>query len=210
MTILPIRVFPDPILRQQSKEIKEINKEVTELGFNMLETMRSAKGIGLAAPQVGKLLKLITIQIPENEPMIMFNPKIENSYGKRNVEEGCLSVPGFTGIIERSISIDASYIDKNKGKIKLSATDLLSQAIEHEIDHLNGIVYLDHLKSHEDLHKSGITPNDVHWHDIGYKILVNKTKASSQDKIVDEVIEKKIQLSKIKSDSSIDEASVDI
>ena len=89
MTILPIRVFPDPILRQQSKEIKEINKEVTELGFNMLETMRSAKGIGLAAPQVGKLLKLITIQIPENEPMIMFNPKIENSYGKRKIYWCC-------------------------------------------------------------------------------------------------------------------------
>ena len=136
----------------------------------------------------------------------MFNPKVEKSFGKRNVEEGCLSVPGFTGIIERSVTIDASYLDQNKSKIKLTASELLSQAIEHEIDHLNGIVYLDHLKSHEDLHKSGITPNDIHWHDIGYKIFINKAKASSQDKIIDEVIDKKIELSKIKSDSSIDEA----
>ncbi len=140
----------------------------------MLETMQAARGIGLAAPQVGKLLRLITIQIPENEPMIMFNPKVEKSFGRRNVEEGCLSVPGFTGIIERSVTIDASYLDQNKAKIKLTASELLSQAIEHEIDHLNGIVYLDHLKSHEDLHKSGITPNDIHWHDVGYKIFINK------------------------------------
>jgi len=121
-----------------------------------------------------------------------------------------LSVPGFTGIIERSVTIDASYLDQNKAKIKLTASELLSQAIEHEIDHLNGIVYLDHLKSHEDLHKSGITPNDIHWHDVGYKIFINKANASSKDKIIDEVIDKKIELSKIKSDSSIDEASVDI
>ena len=210
MTILPIRIFPDPILRQKTDEIKEINKELIDFGFSMLETMQAARGIGLAAPQVGKLLRLITIQIPENEPMIMFNPKVEKSFGKRNVEEGCLSVPGFTGIIERSVTIDASYLDQNKSKIKLTASELLSQAIEHEIDHLNGIVYLDHLKSHEDLHKSGITPNDIHWHDVGYKIFINKANASSKDKIIDEVIDKKIELSKIKSDSSIDQASVDI
>ena len=147
MTILPIRLFPDPILRQKTKEIEEINKEIIEFGYNMLETMQSAKGVGLAAPQVGKLIKLITIQIPEKDPMIMINPKIDKTVGSRNVEEGCLSVPGFTGLIERSITIDASYIDINKSNIKLSATELLSQAIEHEIDHLNGKVFVDYLSS---------------------------------------------------------------
>ena len=210
MTILPIRLFPDPILRQKTKEIEEINKEIIEFGYNMLETMQSAKGVGLAAPQVGKLIKLITIQIPEEDPMIIINPKIDKAVGTRNVEEGCLSVPGFTGLIERSITIDASYIDINKSNIKLSATELLSQAIEHEIDHLNGIVYLDHLKSHENLYKTGITPDEIHWHDVGYKIFINKAKSSNEDLLVNEVIEKKIKLSEIKSDSSIDEASVDI
>ena len=93
MTILPIRIFPDPILRQKTEEIKEINKELIDFGFNMLETMQAARGIGLAAPQVGKLVKLITIQIPENEPMIMFNPKVEKSFGKRNVEIIAFDIP---------------------------------------------------------------------------------------------------------------------
>ena len=140
----------------------------------------------------------------------MINPKIDNASGTRKVEEGCLSVPGFTGLIERSMTIDASYLDLNKSKIKLSATELLSQAIEHEIDHLNGIVYLDHLKSHDNLYKTGVTPNQVHWHDVGYKIFINKDKSSKDDLLVNEVIETKIKLSEIKSDSSIDEASVDI
>jgi|TARA_B110000263_G_scaffold176730_1_gene154474 peptide deformylase len=210
MTILPIRLFPDPILRQKTKKIEEINKEIIEFAYNMLETMQSLKGVGLAAPQVGKLIKLITIQVPENKPMIMINPKIDNASGTRKVEEGCLSVPGFTGLIERSMTIDASYLDLNKSKIKLSATELLSQAIEHEIDHLNGIVYLDHLKSHDNLYKTGVTPNQVHWHDVGYKIFINKDKSSKDDLLVNEVIETKIKLSEIKSDSSIDEASVDI
>ena len=121
-----------------------------------------------------------------------------------------MSVPGFTGLIERSIKIDAQYLDENKNKIKLSAEDLLSQAIEHEIDHLNGIMYTDHLKSHEDLHKTGVTPNEIHWHDVGYKIHINKDQATKDDISMHEVIEKKIELSKIKSDGSLDDASLEI
>jgi len=210
MTILPIRIFPDPILRKRSEEIIEINEDVINFGYEMLETMQSAKGIGLAAPQVGKLIRMVTIQIPENEPIIMINPHIAKRKGTRDVQEGCLSIPGFTGLVERSISIDAKYIDQNKGKIKLTAEELLSQAIEHEIDHLNGIMYVDHLKSHENLYKTGVTPSDAHWHDSGYKIYINKNKASKKDLITEEVIEKKIELSKIKSDSSLDDASIEI
>ena len=210
MAIIPIRKFPDPILRKQSAEIEEFNNEIIQFGYDMLDTMQSARGVGLAAPQVGRLIRMITIQIPENKPMIMFNPSISNKYGLRKVEEGCLSVPGFTGLIERSIKIDAQYLDENKNKIKLSAEDLLSQAIEHEIDHLNGIMYTDHLKSHEDLHKTGVTPNEIHWHDVGYKIHINKDQATKDDISMHEVIEKKIELSKIKSDGSLDDASLEI
>ena len=185
MSILPIRIFPDPFLRKKSKEITEINKHIIDFGHSMLETMQTARGVGLAAPQVGKLIRMITIQVPEN-------------------------VPGFTGIVERSIKIDAQYLDENKNKIQLSAEELLAQAVEHEIDHLNGIMYLDHLKSHQELHKTGITPNEVHWHDVGYKIHVNKQEALKNDLITEEVIEKKIELSKIKSDSSLDDASLEI
>ena len=210
MSIFPIRIFPDPFLRKKSKEITEINKDIIDFGHSMLETMQTARGVGLAAPQVGKLIRMITIQVPEKAPMIMINPNLTNQEGLRRVEEGCLSVPGFTGIVERSIKIDAQYLDENKNKIQLSAEELLAQAIEHEIDHLNGIMYLDHLKSHQELHKTGITPNEVHWHDVGYKIHVNKQEALKNDLITEEVIEKKIELSKIKSDSSLDDASLEI
>ena len=172
--------------------------------------MQYAKGIGLAAPQVGRLVRLITIQVPECDPIVMFNPYINKKLGKRMVPEGCLSVPGFTGIVERAISISATYVDKNKGKIQLSAEELLSQAIEHEIDHLNGIMYLDHLESHEKLHKTGITPDDIHWHDVAYKVSINKDNATKTDLETEGIIERKIELSKIKSDGSIEEASFDV
>ena len=210
MTILPIRLFPDPILRKKAKEIENINLEILEFSNNMLETMQYAKGIGLAAPQVGRLVRLITIQVPERDPIVMFNPYINKKLGKRMVPEGCLSVPGFTGIVERAISISATYVDKNKGKIQLSAEELLSQAIEHEIDHLNGIMYLDHLESHEKLHKTGITPDDIHWHDVAYKVSINKDNATKTDLETEGIIERKIELSKIKSDGSIEEASFDV
>ena len=207
---MPIRKFPDPILRKKSEKIFSIDKDLIQFGYDMLETMQSAKGVGLAAPQVGKLLRMITIQIPENDPMIMINPYISNKEGSREVQEGCLSVPGFTGIIERSIKIDAEYLDINQSKIKFTAQELLSQAIEHEIDHLNGIMYTDHLKSHEDLHKTGVTPDETHWHDVGYKIHISNDKSTKDDLSMGEVIEKKIELSKIKSDSSLDDASLEI
>ena len=210
MTILPIRLFPDPILRKKAKEIENINLEILEFSNNMLETMQYAKGIGLAAPQVGRLVRLITIQVPERDPIVMFNPYINKKLGKRMVPEGCLSVPGFTGIVERAISISATYVDKNKGKIQLSAEELLSQAIEHEIDHLNGIMYLDHLESHEKLHKTGITPDDIHWHDVAYKVCINIDNATKTDLETEGIIERKIELSKIKSDGSIEEASFDV
>ena len=210
MTILPIRKFPDPILRKKSEKILDINKDIIQFGHDMLDTMQAAKGVGLAAPQVGKLIRMITIQIPEKDPMIMINPFISKKEGLREVQEGCLSVPGFTGIIERSINIEAEYLDENQGKINLSAEELLAQAIEHEVDHLNGIMYTDHLKSHKDLHKTGVTPNESHWHDVGYKIHISKDNASKDDLSMCEVIEKKIELSKIKSDSSLDDASLEV
>ena len=210
MTARTVLQWPNSKLLEVSELVDSFDEGLQSLAEDLYHTMIANFGAGIAAPQVGKLIRMITIQVPEKAPMIMINPNLINQEGLRRVEEGCLSVPGFTGIVERSIKIDAQYLDENKNKIQFSAEELLSQAIEHEIDHLNGIMYLDHLKSHQELHKTGITPNEVHWHDVGYKIHVNKQEALKNDLITEEVIEKKIELSKIKSDSSLDDASLEI
>jgi len=138
LSILPIRIFPDPFLRKKSKEITEINKDIIDFGHSMLETMQTARGVGLAAPQVGKLIRMITIQVPEKAPMIMINPNLTNQEGLRRVEEGCLSVPGFTGIVERSIKMRYEIQLKERDdlierlrdmKIKLS-TKMVGESLE--------------------------------------------------------------------------------
>lgn len=160
MTVLNIRLVPDPVLRRKARPVKAIDDSVRKLARDMIETMQSASGVGLAANQVGVLLRVATIQLPDQEPFVMINPLITLREGTRVVEEGCLSVPGYVGTIERSVTVKARYLDERSSKQRVTAQDLLAQAIEHEVDHLNGILYLDHLKSHEDLKQSG-----AHTHD---------------------------------------------
>jgi peptide deformylase len=126
----------------------------------MVETMRNANGIGLAANQVGFLWRVITIEIPpaeededENNGQLyrLINPSIVKRSGKREVEEGCLSIPGYRGFIERSLRVTVKALAPNSKEFRIKADELLAQALEHEIDHLNGILYTDHLTSHENL-----------------------------------------------------------
>ena len=120
----------------------------------MVDTMREAGGVGLAANQVGQLQRIIVVQLPEEESArIYVNPEIVKRYGTRQVEEGCLSLPGYKGLIERSIWIRFTGIDHSSKRIKFRADELLAQILEHEVDHLNGILYTDHLASHQDLYK---------------------------------------------------------
>jgi peptide deformylase len=159
MAILPIRTLPEPVLRQKSKRIGNIDGSVRRLIENMRETMHAARGVGLAAPQVGTPLRLIIIGIPEEEDIVLINPQIVRRSGERLVDEGCLSVPGYVGQIKRAESVTAKGRDQNGKEIRIKADNLLAQALEHEIDHLNGILYIDHLESMDNLRK--ITPEEI-------------------------------------------------
>jgi peptide deformylase len=153
MAIIPIRVLPDPILRQKSKRVRVVDGSIHRLIGDMLETMHSAGGVGLAAPQVGIPLRVIIIGIPEQEEIVLINPEVVRRTGERLVDEGCLSVPGYIGQIKRAESVRAKGRDQNGKEIRIKADDLLAQALEHEIDHLNGVLYIDHLESMDKLRK---------------------------------------------------------
>ena len=172
MSILPILTFPNSLLRKKAKPIKIIDNELKDLIVNMTDTLKQAQGVGLAANQVGVLKRLCIIKSsPEDDYRAYINPEIINKSGTRFVNEGCLSFPEYNGIVKRSISITARYLDETGGKIKITADELLSQALEHEIDHLNGILFIDHLKEHEKLVKNGIDEGH-HNHDVNYSINV--------------------------------------
>ncbi len=154
MALLTIRVVPDPVLRKRAREIRVIDDAVRKLARDMIETMQDGHGVGLAANQVGVLKRLITLQLPDEDPRIMVNPEITLREGERQIDEGCLSVPGYVGVVTRSVKIKARALDEKGGKLRLTAELLLAQAIEHEVDHLNGILYLDHLVAHDQLRKT--------------------------------------------------------
>lgn len=154
MALLTIRTVPDPVLRKRAREIRVIDDAIRKLARDMIETMQDGHGVGLAANQVGVLKRLITLQLPDEDPRIMVNPEIILREGERQIDEGCLSVPGYVGVVTRSVKIKARALDEKGGKLRLTAELLLAQAIEHEVDHLNGILYLDHLVAHEQLRKT--------------------------------------------------------
>ena len=152
MAVLPIRRFGDPVLREKCKRVPSIGKSIHELIDDMIETMEENYGAGLAAPQVGKTLKVIVIQTPEIAPFALINPEIVKKSGEREVSEGCLSFPGYRGVIKRSETVTVKAQDRDGKPVRIKAHDLLAQALEHEIDHLNGVLYIDYLESEKDLY----------------------------------------------------------
>jgi len=153
MAILSIRTVPDPILRQKSKRVSTIDGSIHKLITNMIETMHAAPGVGLAAPQVGIPLRVIVIGLPEKEEIVLINPQIVRKSGERVLSEGCLSLPGYVGEIKRSVSVTAKGLDLNGKEVRIRGEELLAEVLEHEIDHLNGVLYIDHLESPDKLHK---------------------------------------------------------
>ena len=151
MVIRTIRHLPDPVLRQKAKRVSAINSSIQRLIDDMVETMQQAKGVGLAAPQVGVSLRVVVVQMPGEEPIAIINPKMVKRAGEREVTEGCLSVPGYTGEIKRSISVTVKGQDRQGKAIRLKGTGLMAQALEHELDHLNGVLYIDHIESQDNL-----------------------------------------------------------
>lgn len=115
--------------------------------------MRATGGVGLAAPQVGVLLRVIVIEISQGEIIELINPEIVKATGEREVEEGCLCLPGYVGRIKRSEVVKAKGLDRDGKPVRIKADELLAEALEHEVDHLNGLLFVDHLESLDDLHK---------------------------------------------------------
>ena len=146
MSIYKIVKYGDPVLRKKTQEITEITEDIKQLAFDMLETMYAAPGVGLAAPQIGLSLKLCVIDImPEGkkEPYILINPQITDGTDMVELEEGCLSFPKIYEKVKRFNEVTAQYTDINGKPRKVTVSGFLAKAFQHEIDHLNGKVFID-------------------------------------------------------------------
>lgn len=146
MALLNIRKDGDGILRKKSKEIKEIDDKILQLIEDMKETMVDAQGVGLAAPQVGKLRRIVIVEMgeePGDNPVAMINPVIIDEEGTQIALEGCLSVPGFTASVERPKNVRLKYLNEKAKEVILELEDFDARKICHEIDHLDGILFKD-------------------------------------------------------------------
>lgn len=145
MAIRNIRTIGDSILTKRAKEIKEMTPKIKTLIQDMLDTMYDAYGVGLAAPQVGILKRLVVIDVSEenDSPIILINPEILETDGEQIGEEGCLSVPGKSGVVKRPNYAKVKALNENMEEITVEGTELLARALCHEIDHLNGELYVD-------------------------------------------------------------------
>ncbi len=140
MALRQIRVDGDPILTKKCREVKEMTPRLKELVGDMLETMYEAQGVGLAAPQVGVLRRIVVIDVGEG-PIVLVNPKIVTQDGEQEGNEGCLSVPGKAGVVVRPNHVVAEGFDENMNPVTIEGTELLARAICHELDHLDGVMY---------------------------------------------------------------------
>jgi peptide deformylase len=147
MAILPMVDYNNPVLRQKAKRVSSIDGAIAQLIDDMVETMREVGGVGLAAPQVGVPLRIAVIELPDEEIIVLVNPKIVKRSGERQIEEGCLSIPGYRGEIQRSEKVTVKGLDRFGREIRIKGDGLLAQALEHELDHLDGTLYIDHLES---------------------------------------------------------------
>lgn len=145
MAIRNIRTYGDEILTKRAKEVEEIDERTKELIEDMIETLHKNNGVGLAAPQVGVLKRIIVIDIYEEgtDVFVLINPEIIKTKGEQTVEEGCLSFPNQFAKIVRPAEVTVKALDKDGKKVKLVGKDLLAQALSHEIDHLNGELFID-------------------------------------------------------------------
>lgn len=150
MSIKPLILLPDPVLRQVSKPVEQIDSSVKKLAGDMFETMYDAPGIGLAAIQIGVPLCMLVIDLAKQDepkqPQIFINPEIVSRSDERSTyEEGCLSIPEYYADVERPATVRVKFIDGNGQEQELEADGLLATCLQHEIDHLNGVLFIDHI-----------------------------------------------------------------
>lgn len=144
MAIRNIRVEGEDVLRKKSREVTEMTPKIQELIDDMLDTMYEADGVGLAAPQVGVLKRIVVIDVGEGY-MVFINPEILETSGEQTGDEGCLSLPGKSGEVTRPNYVKVRALDENMEPFELEGEELLARAICHECDHLEGILYVDHV-----------------------------------------------------------------
>ncbi|WP_136657550.1 peptide deformylase [Nitratireductor sp. XY-223] len=150
MTIKPLVLLPDPVLRDKSEPVERVDDEVRTLADDMLETMYDAPGIGLAAIQLGIPRRLLVVDCSkedeEKNPIVVINPEIVASSDERSTyEEGCLSIPDYYAEVERPAQVTVDYVDRDGKKQQIEADGLLATCLQHEIDHLNGVLFIDHI-----------------------------------------------------------------
>ncbi len=143
MAIRNIRVMGDPILEKTCKEVKEMTPRLKELIDDMFDTMYEANGVGLAAPQVGVLKRIVVVDVTGEDPIVLINPRILESSGEQTGGEGCLSVPGKSGTVTRPNYVKVLAYDRDMKSVELEGTELLARAFCHEIDHLDGHLYVE-------------------------------------------------------------------
>jgi peptide deformylase len=150
MSIKPLVILPDPVLRQVSKPVERFDSDLRKFSAHMLDTMYDAPGIGLAAIQIGEPLRMLVIDLAKEDepkaPQIFINPKIVSSSDERSIyEEGCLSIPDYYAEVERPAEVRVSYVDLDGKSHEVIADGLLATCLQHEIDHLNGVLFIDHI-----------------------------------------------------------------
>jgi len=160
MAVRPIVQADNPLLRKKSKKVKRFGRSLQNLVDDMVETMHAVHGLGLAAPQIGVSQQVIVIQLPEDEEdpqsgklYVLCNPEIVKTAGEEEIEEGCLSVPGFAGDVQRAAVVTVKGLDRHGKKIRIKAEGLLARAFQHEIDHINGVLYIDRVDSPEKIRR---------------------------------------------------------
>jgi peptide deformylase len=151
MAVLSIRIYGDPVLRKRAQEITKVDEKIRKLASGMLDTLKDAGGMGLAANQVGEELRILVVDRSrfqlEDSPLIVINPVIVDSRGEQTEEEGCLSVPGTYADVTRPLELTVRGIDLDEKEIVIEAKGILSRVLAHEIDHLDGVLFIDHLGS---------------------------------------------------------------
>lgn len=146
MALRNLRYEGDELLRKKSKEVSVVDDKIRTLLDDLVDTMYANDGVGLAAPQVGILKRAVVIDVDDDNVYKMVNPKIIKKSGEQVGQEGCLSVPETKGIVKRPMNVTVEYTDENGNQVTLEAEELLARAICHEIDHLDGILFVDKIK----------------------------------------------------------------
>ena len=141
MAVRQILVAPNPLLRKKAEVVQNIDASIVKLAEDMVETLEAAGGVGLAAPQIGVSKRVIVIWLPDEDPFVLVNPTVAKHFGERIVTEGCLSVPEMQGKVKRSREVIVKAVDPAGNPVRIDATGLKAQALEHEINHLDGILY---------------------------------------------------------------------